>query len=106
MRVLVMGAGATEHALVARLTAEREVAEVVGAPGNPGISAVARTVPADLSRPDELSALADRERIDLTIIGPELPLSLGVADRFCRRPPSAVRTHLRSGATGIEQVVR
>jgi phosphoribosylamine--glycine ligase len=82
MRVMVIGAGAREHALVARLTAEREVSEVLCAPGNPGISAIARTVPADLSRPDELSALADRERIDLTVIGPELPLSLGVADRF------------------------
>jgi phosphoribosylamine--glycine ligase len=82
MRVLVIGAGAREHALVTRLMTEREVAEVVCAPGNPGISAIARTVPADLSRPDEISALADRERIDLTVIGPELPLSLGVADRF------------------------
>src|SRR5271169_5128189 len=82
MRVLVIGAGAREHALVARLTGEREVSEVVCAPGNPGISAIARTVPADLSRPDELSTLADRERIDLTVVGPELPLSLGVADRF------------------------
>jgi phosphoribosylamine---glycine ligase len=79
---MVIGAGAREHALVARLTAEREVSQVLCAPGNPGISAIVRTVPADLSRPDELSALADRERIDLTVIGPELPLSLGVADRF------------------------
>jgi phosphoribosylamine---glycine ligase len=82
MRVLVIGGGAREHALAARLTAERDVSEVVCAPGNPGISAIARTVPADLSRPDGLSALADRERIDLTVVGPELPLSLGIADRF------------------------
>jgi phosphoribosylamine--glycine ligase len=82
MRVLVIGGGAREHALAASLTAERDVSEVVCAPGNPGISAVARTVPADLSRPDALSALADREQIDLTVVGPELPLSQGIADRF------------------------
>jgi phosphoribosylamine--glycine ligase len=82
MRVLVIGGGAREHALAARLAAERDVSEVVCAPGNPGISAIARTVPADLSRPDALAALADRERVDLTVVGPELPLSLGIADRF------------------------
>src|SRR5713226_3283274 len=82
MRVLVIGGGAREHALVARLTAERDVSEVVCAPGNPGISTIARTVPAGLSQLDALSALADREQIDLTVVGPELPLSLGIADRF------------------------
>jgi phosphoribosylamine--glycine ligase len=82
MRVLVIGGGAREHALVARLTEERDVSEVVCAPGNPGISAIARTIPADLSRPDALSALAAREQIDLTVVGPELPLSLGIADHF------------------------
>src|ERR1700681_1886725 len=82
MRVLVIGGGAREHALAARLTAERDVSEVVCAPGNPGISAIARTVPASLSQLDALAALADREQIDLTVVGPELPLSLGIADRF------------------------
>jgi phosphoribosylamine--glycine ligase len=82
MRVLVIGSGAREHAIAARLASEREVDEVVCAPGNPGISAIARTVPADLTQPDALVALAERERIDLTVVGPELPLSVGVADRF------------------------
>ena len=82
MRVLVLGSGAREHALAARLTAERDVSEVICAPGNPGISAIARIVPADLSEVDALAALADREQVDLTVVGPELPLSLGIADRF------------------------
>ena len=81
-RILVLGAGAREHALVARLATERDAAEIVCAPGNPGIAQLARTVGADLTSPDELAALATREQIDLTIVGPELPLSLGVADRF------------------------
>src|SRR5581483_9298207 len=82
MRVLVVGSGAREHALVARLAADRDVAEIVAAPGNPGIARLARTVPADAASVDAMLAIAEREAIDLTIVGPELPLSLGIADRF------------------------
>src|SRR5437660_541912 len=82
MRVLVIGGGAREHALVARLSADRDVAEVVAAPGNPGISRLARTVSASVAEVDALLAVADREQIDLTVVGPEFPLSLGIADRF------------------------
>ncbi len=82
MRVLVIGGGAREHALTARLAQDRDVGELVVAPGNPGIAGLARTVPLDLAHPDAALALADREQIDLTIVGPELPLSLGIADRF------------------------
>jgi phosphoribosylamine--glycine ligase len=82
MRVLVIGSGAREHALVARLAGERDVAELVCAPGNPGIAAIARIAPVDISQPDALAALAEREQIDMTVVGPELPLSLGVVDRF------------------------
>src|SRR5476649_2665919 len=82
MRVLVLGSGGREHALVARLTAEVGAAQVLCAPGNPGIARLVATVAADLSNVDSLAALAVRENIDLTIVGPELPLSLGVADRF------------------------
>jgi len=82
MRVLVLGSGAREHALVARLAADRDVGEIVAAPGNPGIARLARIVPVDPANPDAALTLADREQIDLTIVGPELPLSLGIADRF------------------------
>ena len=82
MRVLVLGSGAREHALVARLASERDVGELVAAPGNPGIAQLARTLPVDLSNPDAVRALAEREQIDFTVVGPELPLSLGLADRF------------------------
>ena len=101
MRVLVLGSGAREHALVARLASERDVGELVAAPGNPGIAQLARTLPVDLSDPDAVHALAEREQIDLTVVGPELPLSLGVADRFASDGrllfgPSAAAARLES----------
>src|SRR5262245_12379381 len=82
MRVLVIGGGAREHAIVARLQAEREAEAVICAPGNPGIARIAQTVDINVSDIDALLALAVREAIDFTVVGPELPLSLGIADRF------------------------
>jgi phosphoribosylamine--glycine ligase len=82
MKILVVGSGAREHACVWKLSGERGVAEVVCAPGNPGIAAIARTVAADVSDPAGLLALAEREQIDLTVVGPEVPLSRGVSDLF------------------------
>jgi phosphoribosylamine--glycine ligase len=82
MRVLVIGSGAREHALVARLAHDPGPHEIICSPGNPGIAALARTVPANISNPDELVRLASSERVDFTIVGPETPLSAGVADRF------------------------
>jgi phosphoribosylamine---glycine ligase len=82
MRVLVVGSGAREHAFVARLVSDPSPAEVVCAPGNPGISQLARTIPVDLTSTAAIRALAQREHADFTIIGPEAPLSIGVADEF------------------------
>src|SRR5438270_729062 len=75
MRVLVFGGGAREHALVARLAEDPDPPEIIAAPGNPGIAGIARTVPANLSDPDDLLRVADAERVDFTIVGPEGPLS-------------------------------
>ena len=82
MRVLVVGSGAREHAIARRLAGEPGVTGIVAAPGNPGISSVARCVPADIQDTPAIEALAAREKIDFTIVGPELPLSLGLVDRF------------------------
>jgi phosphoribosylamine--glycine ligase len=81
-RVLVIGNGGREHALVWKLASERSVSEIVCAPGNAGISRVARCIPVDPADPHAVTAIARREEIDFTIIGPELPLSRGVADVF------------------------
>jgi len=82
MRVLVIGSGGREHALCARFRAEPDVSDVICAPGNPGIAAVARLAPVKLADLHALLELAERERVDFTVVGPELPLSLGIADRF------------------------
>jgi phosphoribosylamine--glycine ligase len=84
MRVLVIGSGAREHALVARLSRDLAPDAVICAPGNPGIGRLAPTVSIDASDVDALLELAAAERIDLTVVGPELPLSLGIVDRFDR----------------------
>jgi phosphoribosylamine--glycine ligase len=82
MRILVVGGGAREHALAWKLAGERGVRDVICAPGNPGIAAHARCVPADVANPRALLDVATREAVDLTVVGPELPLSVGVADLF------------------------
>lgn len=78
----MIGGGAREHALVSRLSLDPVRPDIVCAPGNPGIADLVRTVAADVSKPDDLLHLASREHIDFTIVGPELPLSVGVADHF------------------------
>jgi phosphoribosylamine--glycine ligase len=82
MKVLVIGGGAREHALVRRLAADPALDGLTCAPGNPGIERMVPITSVDLSSPGDLLALAERERADLTVVGPELPLSLGVSDRF------------------------
>ena len=81
-RVLVVGSGGREHALVWKLASERGVSDIVCAPGNAGIGHLARCVGVDAADPHALVAIAKREEIDFTIVGPELPLSRGVADVF------------------------
>src|SRR6185503_3780367 len=82
MKILVVGSGAREHALVWKLTGERHVTGVVCAPGNPGIAGIARCLPADTGDASALLAIARQEAVDLTVVGPEVPLSRGVVDVF------------------------
>jgi phosphoribosylamine--glycine ligase len=82
MRVLVVGSGGREHALVWALARDRSVRRIVCAPGNAGIAGLASVAPLDVADPAAALALAAAERIDLTVIGPELPLTKGVVDLF------------------------
>jgi phosphoribosylamine--glycine ligase len=80
MKVLILGSGGREHALAWSVSRSPRVTEVVCAPGNGGIAEVARCVPVDLKDVDAMVRLARIEQPSLTIVGPELPLSLGVVD--------------------------
>jgi phosphoribosylamine--glycine ligase len=80
MKVLIFGSGGREHALAWAVQRSARVTEVVCAPGNGGIADIARCVPVDLKDLDAMMRLALEEKPGLTIVGPELPLSLGIVD--------------------------
>ncbi|MGC9292724.1 MAG: phosphoribosylamine--glycine ligase [Acidobacteriaceae bacterium] len=85
MKVLVIGGGGREHALVSAIRKSPHVTEVVCAPGNGGIAAQARCVPVNQKELADLLRVVLDERPDLTVVGPELPLSLGLVDELQRR---------------------
>lgn len=82
MKVLVIGSGGREHAIVSKISESRQVDKIYCAPGNGGIAELAECV--DISAED-IGGLLDfsvQNRIDLTVVGPEVPLSLGIVDEF------------------------
>lgn len=85
MKVLVIGGGGREHALVWSLKKSPVVTEVLCAPGNGGIAEIARCIPVDVNSLAAMVHLVEAERPDLTVIGPEVPLALGLVDQLERR---------------------
>jgi len=85
MKVLVLGRGGREHALVWKLRQSPRITNLYCAPGNGGIADEAECLAADLKSLSSIVALAARLQPDLTLVGPELPLTLGVVDEFQRR---------------------
>ncbi|MCM2357638.1 MAG: phosphoribosylamine--glycine ligase [Geobacteraceae bacterium] len=82
MKILVIGSGGREHALVWKIAQSPLVTKVYCAPGNPGIGRIAENVEIKVDDLPALLGFAKREGIDLTVVGPELPLSLGIVDLF------------------------
>ena len=82
MRILVVGGGGREHALCWAFRRENPDAEIHCSPGNPGTAAVARNLPIAADDIDRLADAADMLGIDLTVVGPEVPLAMGLADRL------------------------
>jgi len=82
MKVLVVGGGGREHALVWKIAQSPLVEKVYCAPGNPGTAALAENLPIAVDQLDKLLAFAYENKIDLTVVGPEQPLSLGIVDLF------------------------
>src|SRR4029078_3232592 len=85
MRVLIVGQGAREHAIAWKLKQSPLVKEVYAAPGNAGIAQVADCVNIGVADIIELADFAEKLKMDLTIVGPELPLPLGIVDEFQKR---------------------
>jgi len=84
MKILVLGSGGREHALAWKMRQSPRVSQIYCAPGNAGAAAEAECLPADVKSVESLLALAARVEPDLTVVGPELPLQLGVVDEFTR----------------------
>ncbi|MDR7002854.1 phosphoribosylamine--glycine ligase [Neobacillus niacini] len=82
MKVLIIGRGGREHAICRKVSESSSVDQVFVAPGNPGMEDVAKLVPITESEQEKLIQFAKEEGIGLTIIGPEVPLLEGLADRF------------------------
>jgi len=111
MKVLVIGSGGREHALVWKLRQSPRVTQLYCAPGNGGIADEATCVAADVKNIDSLVALADQIRPDLTVVGPEVPLQLGVVDEFTKRGwrifgPSKAAAQLESSKSFAKQFMQ
>ena len=82
MKVLMVGGGGREHAMVWKISQSPRVKKIYCAPGNAGIADLAECIPIDAEDVEQLVAFARRQKIDLTVVGPEGPLSKGIVDRF------------------------
>jgi len=109
-RVLVVGSGGREHALVWALQRSASVSEVFAAPGNPGMAETALCFPIDPTDPDQVAQLADDLTVDLVVVGPEVPLVAGVADAVRARGracfgPGAAGARLEGSKAWMKQVL-
>jgi len=85
MKVLVIGSGGREHALVWKISQSKRVDKIFAAPGNGGMKKLATTVDIKASNTVDLADFAQQEKIDLTVVGPEMSLSLGIVDEFNKK---------------------
>src|SRR5512140_2839414 len=87
MRLLIVGSGGREHALAWKLASSPDVNEIFCAPGNPGMGQEKKQscVPIGTADIVELADFAEKTKVDLTVVGPELPLTLGIVDEFGKR---------------------
>ncbi|MFA7653240.1 MAG: phosphoribosylamine--glycine ligase, partial [Candidatus Omnitrophota bacterium] len=84
MRILVIGSGGREHALAWKIKQSKLCDKLFCAPGNAGLAQIAECVNIQVEDIGGLLEFAEREKIDLTVVGPEIPLSLGIVDEFSR----------------------
>jgi phosphoribosylamine--glycine ligase len=111
MKVLVLGSGGREHALVWKLRQSSRISQLYCAPSNGGIAEYAESLPADLKSLQSMVALGERLHPDLTVVGPELPLTLGVVDEFTRHGwpvfgPTAAAAQLESSKSFAKEFLQ
>ena len=111
MKVLVIGSGGREHAIVDTLSQNSKVSQIYAAPGNGGIAGQARLVPISAEDNWKLLDFARQEKIDLTFVGPEVPLSLGIVDVFRQGGlkiigPNAANAQLESSKTYAKRFLK
>jgi phosphoribosylamine--glycine ligase len=82
MKVMVVGSGGREHAICWKLAQDRRIEKIYALPGNAGISSLAECVSIKSENIDEIVNFAKEKKVDWTIVGPEMPLSMGIVDRF------------------------
>ncbi|HVQ63099.1 MAG TPA: phosphoribosylamine--glycine ligase [Terriglobia bacterium] len=111
MKVLVIGSGGREHAIVDTLSQNSKVSQIYAAPGNGGIASQARLVPISAEDNWELLDFARQEKMDLTFVGPEVPLSLGIVNVFRQGGlkiigPNAANAQLESSKTYAKRFLK
>jgi len=111
VRLLVVGGGGREHALCLALRRENPDAELYCAPGNPGTASIATNLPMAVDDLDRIADAADMYGIGLTIVGPEIPLARGLADRLRAEGravfgPSAAAAQLEASKAFSKEVMR
>lgn len=111
MKLLVVGGGGREHAIADKLRRDVPDATIFAAPGNPGTKAVAGSVPISAEDLQSLAAFAADERVDLTVVGPEVPLANGIVDLFDERDlpifgPVSAAARLEASKAFAKQLMR
>jgi len=111
MRILVIGSGGREHALVWKISQSPRIPKIYCAPGSAGIRELAESVAIGPEQIAQLADFAAKEKIDLTIVGPELPLTLGIADLFESRGlrifgPNKAAAQLEGSKTFAKNLLR
>lgn len=111
MKVLIVGQGGREHAIAWKLKQSKSVTEIFCAPGNPGTMNIATNIDLKVEQIDELVSFAKENKIDLTVIGPEYPLSLGITDAFRNNDllvfgPSKSASELESSKAFAKQIMK
>lgn len=84
MKVLVIGSGGREHTLVWKLNHSKKVSKIYCAPGNAGTASLAENIAIEADKVDDLLEFVIKQQIDLTVVGPEVPLTMGIADKFAQ----------------------